>query len=127
MLTQEIGTYHAAAFDDLGSLYYSEEDYDDFYYGKGSTYPDVNGSIGILFEQASSRGHVQNSDNGVLTFPFTVRNQLTAAFSTLKAAYNMREKLLRYMKDFYASARKAAGRSKQKPWFWKPQRPCNCL
>ncbi|MGB0392809.1 MAG: M14 family zinc carboxypeptidase, partial [Flavobacteriaceae bacterium] len=30
MLTQEIGTYHAAAFDDLGSLYYSEEDYDDF-------------------------------------------------------------------------------------------------
>ena len=124
MLTQEIGTYHAAAFDDLGSLYYSEEDYDDFYYGKGSTYPDVNGSIGILFEQASSRGHVQNSDNGVLTFPFTVRNQLTAAFSTLKAAYNMREKLLRYMKDFYANTRKAAGRSKQKALvFGNPKDP----
>ena len=47
-LTKEIGTYHAAAFDDIGSLYYSEENYDDFYYGKGSTFPDINGSIGIL-------------------------------------------------------------------------------
>ena len=45
---------------------------------KGSTYPDVNGSIGILFEQASSRGHVQNSITEYC-LPFTVRNQLTAA------------------------------------------------
>ena len=44
-LTQKIGSFHVEAFDKLGSLYYSEEDYDDFYYGKGSTYPDVNGSI----------------------------------------------------------------------------------
>jgi hypothetical protein len=36
-----------------------------------------------------------------LTFPFTIRNQLTAAFSTLEAAKNMRVKLLNYMKDFY--------------------------
>ncbi len=113
-LTQEIGMYHAAAFDQLGSLYYSEEDYDDFYYGKGSTYPDVNGSIGILFEQASSRGHVQESDNGLLTFPFTVRNQLTAAFSTLKAATSMRIKLLQYMRQFYNDARVESMKSKQK-------------
>ena len=58
-LTAEIGAYHARALNRIGSLYYSEEDYDDYYYGKGSTFPDVNGSIGILFEQASSRGHVQ--------------------------------------------------------------------
>ena len=113
-LTQEIGKYHAAAFDKIGSLYYSEEDYDDFYYGKGSTYPDVNGSIGILFEQASSRGHVQESDNGLLTFPFTVRNQLTAAFSTLKAAHTMRVKLLDYMRQFYNDARTESSKSKQK-------------
>ena len=35
---------------------------------KGSTYPDANGGIGILFEQGSSRGHIQNSDNGFLHF-----------------------------------------------------------
>lgn len=113
-LTKEIGTYHAEALNKIGSLYYTEESYDDFYYGKGSTYPDVNGSIGILFEQASSRGHIQDSDNGVLTFPFTVRNQLTAAFSTLKAAQNMRVKLLRYMRDFYKDARQEAAKNKSK-------------
>lgn len=100
-LTKEIGTYHEKALNSIGSLYYSEEDYDDFFFGKASTYPDANGSIGILFEQGSSRGHIQESVNGILTFPFTIRNQLTAAFSTLEAAKNMRVKLLNYMKDFY--------------------------
>lgn len=100
-LTREIGTYHEKALNSIGSLYYSEEDYDDFFFGKASTYPDANGGIGILFEQGSSRGHIQESVNGILTFPFTIRNQLTAAFSTLEAAKNMRIKLLNYMKDFY--------------------------
>ena len=100
-LTEQIGTYHASALDEIGSLYYSKESYDDFYYGKGSTFPDINGSIGILFEQASSRGHIQESANGILTFPFTIRNQLTAGLSTLKAAYNMREQLLQYQYGFF--------------------------
>tara|TARA_B110000914_G_C15518658_1_gene475383 strand:+ start:1410 stop:3947 length:2538 start_codon:yes stop_codon:yes gene_type:complete len=100
-LTKEIGTYHEDALNKIGSLYYSEESYDDFFFGKASTYPDANGSIGILFEQGSSRGHIQESTNGILTFPFTIRNQLTAAFSTLNAAQNMRVKLLNYMKDFH--------------------------
>ena len=104
-LTREIGTYHAKAFDKLGSLYYSEESFDDFYYGKGSTFPDINGSIGILFEQASSRGHAQETENGILTFSFTIRNQITAAFSTLEAAKNMRTKILQYQQDFYSEAR----------------------
>ncbi|MFT6798107.1 MAG: hypothetical protein ACJAWA_000215 [Nonlabens sp.] len=105
-LTRQIGNYLADGFDDIGSLYYTEEDYDDFYYGKGSTFPDINGSIGILFEQASSRGHAQNSDNGVLTFPFTIKNQFTAALSTLKAATGMRKELLDYQAQFYKDARK---------------------
>ena len=83
-LTKEIATYHAKALDKIGSLYYSEESFDDFYYGKGSTFPDINGGIGILFEQASSRGHAQETENGILTFPFTIRNQFTAAYQLWK-------------------------------------------
>ena len=105
-LTKEIGTYHAKALDKIGSLYYSEESYDDFYYGKGSTFPDINGSIGILFEQGSSRGHAQETVNGILTFPFTIRNQFTAALSTLEAARKMRVKILQYQQDFYKESRK---------------------
>ncbi len=113
-LTAEIGTYHAKALDKIGSLYYSEENYDDYYYGKGSTFPDINGSIGILFEQGSSRGHIQESENGILTFPFTIRNQFTTALSTVEAARNMRTKILGYQRDFYAGARNEAAKSSAK-------------
>ncbi|MDA8699510.1 M14 family metallopeptidase, partial [Flavobacteriaceae bacterium] len=112
ILTKEIGEFHAEALNEIGSLYYTEESFDDFYYGKGSTYPDVNGSIGILFEQASSRGHIQESDHGLLTFPFTIRNQFKTALSTLKAAKNMRVKLLNYQRKFYADALKESNQSK---------------
>ena len=111
-LTKEIGTYHAKALDKIGSQYYSEESYDDFYYGKGSTFPDINGSIGILFEQGSSRGHAQETSNGILTFPFTIRNQYTAAMSTLEAAKNMRVKILKYQQDFYKKARNESSKAK---------------
>jgi hypothetical protein len=113
-LTREIGTYHAKALDKIGSLYYSEEGYDDYYYGKGSTFPDVNGSIGILFEQGSSRGHIQESENGLLTFPFTIRNQFTTALSTIEAANNMREKILNYQQKYYQDIKSEASRSKVK-------------
>lgn len=104
-LTKEIAGYHAKAFDKIGSTYYSEESFDDFYYGKGSTFPDINGSIGILFEQGSSRGHAQETDNGILTFPFTIRNQFTAILSTIEAADKMRVKILKYQQQFYKNAR----------------------
>ena len=113
-LTMEIGKFHEEALNKIGSLYYTEEDYDDFYYGKGSTYPDVNGSIGILFEQASSRGHAQETANGILTFSFTIRNQFTAALSTIKAANELRKDLLDFQRDFYQQARLEGEKNKEK-------------
>lgn len=100
-LTRKMGEYHAKALDQIGSLYFTQEGYDDFYYGKGSTYPDAQGAIGILFEQASSRGHAQESVNGVLRFPFTIRNHFVTMLSSLKAVNELREELLNYQRDFY--------------------------
>ncbi|MCB0519322.1 MAG: zinc carboxypeptidase [Lewinellaceae bacterium] len=113
-LTFKIGEYHAAALDEIGSLYYTEESYDDFYYGKGSTFPDAQGCIGILFEQASSRGHLRKTENGPLSFPFTIRNQVATALSTQKAAIAMRTELLEYQRDFYKNALEAARRDGRK-------------
>lgn len=113
-LTAEIGNFHAKALNQIGSMYYTQESYDDFYYGKGSTYPDVNGAVGILFEQASSRGHAQETPNGILTFSFTIRNQFTAALSTLEAARNMRVKLLDHQKNFFEESRNLAAKNKNK-------------
>jgi hypothetical protein len=103
-LTGKIGEYHAKFLDNIGSLYYTKEDFDDYYYGKGSTYPDANGSIGILFEQASSRGHAQESVHGILTFPFTIRNQFQTSLSTLQAAYELKNDLLDWQREFYKTA-----------------------
>lgn len=113
-LTKRIGDFHAEALNKIGSLYYTEESFDDYFYGKGSTFPDINGSIGILFEQASSRGHMQESENGILTFPFTIRNQFTTILSTLKAADSMREELLEYQHGFYKDARQEASKKNTK-------------
>lgn len=107
-LTTKIGNYHAKALDSIGSLYYSKESFDDFYYGKGSTFPDINGSIGILFEQASSRGSGQLTDNGLLSFPFTIKNQFTTALSTLKASVELKNEILELQHQFYRNAEKSA-------------------
>lgn len=103
-LTSKIAAFHTQYLDKIGSLYFTKEGYDDFYYGKGSTYPDAQGCVGILFEQASSRGHAQQTNNGLLTFPFTIRNQLTTEFSTLAAVRHLRKELLTYQRDFFKEA-----------------------
>lgn len=107
-LTASIGKFHAKYLDSIGSLYFTKEGYDDFYYGKGSTFPDIHGAVGILFEQASSRGHAQQTDNGLLTFPFTIRNQFVTSLSTLDAARNLRKEMLNYQRDFYRSVKTEA-------------------
>ena len=120
-LTEKIATFHAKQLDQIGSLYYSKESFDDFYYGKGSTYPDVNGCMGILFEQASSRGHLRETDNGLLSFPFTIRNQVRTSLSTQKAGRALRKDLLEFQRNFYQNAQKEAQQSKVKGYVFGEQ------
>ncbi len=103
-ITAKIAKFHAKALDKIGSLYYSKESFDDFYYGKGSTYPDLQGAIGILFEQASARGHLQQSDSGDVSFPFAIRNHLTTSLSSIEAAQALRKTLLNYQRNFFKRA-----------------------
>ena len=107
-LTTQLATFHAKALDKKQRLYYSEENYDDFYYGKGSTYPDINGSIGILFEQASSRGMQQDTINGLLTFEFGIQNHVLTSLSTINGAWQHKLELKEYRKRFYQQTTKLA-------------------
>lgn len=103
-LTAKIAGYHARLLSENRVQFYTEESFDDFYYGKGSTYPDVQGSIGILFEQASSRGSAQETENGLLTFPYSIKNQVLASLSTLHAVGDMRMELNEFKRDFFKTA-----------------------
>jgi hypothetical protein len=107
-LTAEIGRYHAIYLDSIGSLYYTEESYDDYYLGKGSSYPDAHGSVGILFEQAGTKGYLREVPGGFLSFRFAIRNQFTVSLSTIQAGLNMRVRLLDMQRDFYLSSLREA-------------------
>lgn len=117
-ITEKIAEYHARYLDQIGSLYYSKESFDDYYYGKGSTYPDVQGAVGILFEQASSRGHLQESQHGQVSFPFTVRNQVRTALSSFEAATGMQVEMNQYMTEFYRQARAEADADNNKAYIF---------
>ena len=104
VLTHEIAKYHAKFLDNIGTTYFSEEQFDDYYFGKGSSYPDINSSVGILFEQAGFRGRYRETPNGLKSLAFAIKNQFTVSLSTLEAAMNLKDELLDHQKEFYKSA-----------------------
>ncbi len=113
-ITAELATYHARALDSVNQPYFTEEQFDDFYYGKGSTYPDALGAIGILFEQASARGHLADSSNGLLSFQTAIRNQFLTSLSTIEGAIANHQKLLTYRRDFRLQTADLASRDRIK-------------
>lgn len=96
--------YYSSALDNIGSLYYTKESFDGTYPGYGSSYPDLQGALALLFEQASSRGHIQDTKYGTITFPFTIRNQFESSIATVKAAVENKVILRKYQQDFFKSA-----------------------
>ena len=95
----------AAALDSLGSLYFTKEVYDNSYPGYGSTYPNFLGGLGLVFEQASARGLVQESaHHGVLTFPFAIRNHVRTGLATVRVAIEERQSLQDYQREFFRTA-----------------------
>ncbi len=107
-LTEAVAAHHAAVFDGAGRLYYSREGFDDFYLGKGSTYPDAHGAVGFLFEQASAEGHRMETANGELAFTFGIKNQLLASLSMVEGGVAKRLELLEHQRDFFRGALAAA-------------------
>lgn len=102
-LTAKIGEYHAQILDQNGVMYFTQENYDDFFMGKGSTYPDLFGTVGILFEQPSSRGTKQNTVNGLLDFPTSISNQFLTSLSSLKASSELKDELLAYQRNHFVN------------------------
>ena len=103
-LTTELATFHAKTLNEKGMRFYSQESYDDFYPGKGSTYPDLHGSIGILFEQARANGGNLSTIEGMRTLVDGIDNQFRTALSTLTGAFALKDKLLNYKKEFSKKA-----------------------
>ncbi len=113
-LTAKLAKFHQRALDEIKQSYFSRQMFDDFYYGKGSTYPDINGAIGVLFEQASPRGQVQATRNGELRLQDAIHNQVTTSISSLKGSLALKDELLEYQSEFYQGKDKTLKRGRQK-------------
>lgn len=103
-LNNAFAPYYVRALDSIGSFYYTKESFDGTYPGYGSSYPDLQGGLAILFEQASSRGHIQETSYGKITFPFTIRNQFISSMATIKAAVGNKTTLRKYQQEFFITA-----------------------
>lgn len=99
-LTEQLGRFHARALDRAERLYYSGESFDDFYPGKGSTWPDLQGTVGILFEQASAAGLVRDTEQGRITLPMAVHNHVLTTLSTLDGARELGDELKAFREDY---------------------------
>jgi hypothetical protein len=103
-----ISREHADRLDQLGELYTSEEGFDNFYIGKGSTYPLVNGGVGILFEAGAARGGAIETDNGIRTYAQNIRIHFNTGLTTIDGARKNRPALLAYQRDFFTIAQREA-------------------
>ncbi len=115
-LTEKLAEYHAAELDAAGELYFTQERFDDYYVGKGSTYPDLTGGVGILFEQGSARGHLMRTPFGLRTFADAVANQVRTSLSTLRGGHELGEDLIAYQAEFFREQRQAAQRERNSGW-----------
>ena len=105
-LNRIFANYFSKALDDIGSLYFSGEAFDNSYPGYGSTYPDIHGGLGLLFEQASSRGHLQETTTQPISFAFTIRNQVRTSIATVQAGFEQRMLLHTHLRAFFEDAQK---------------------
>lgn len=108
-LNRRMNRFLTEQLDSEGALYVSEEVFDDFYLGYGSSYPGLLGSVPYLFEQSSVRGILQETNRGVLRHDDKTGQQARVGLALIDAGVENRARLLNHQRDFYArSARMAA-------------------
>ena len=99
-----------------GRLYFHGERFDNYYIGKGSTYPLINGGVGILYEAAAALGREIETDNGLRTYRENIRKHFRTSIASIESAVKLRIALLRYQKDFYENAVADASKYATKAW-----------
>ncbi|AFL85330.1 Zinc carboxypeptidase [Belliella baltica DSM 15883] len=115
-INNKFAGYFSKALDEIGSLYWTKETFDNSYPGYGSTYPDIQGGLGLVFEQGSSRGHIQSSQRGDITFQFTIRNQLKISMATMEAGVKERIYMHQYLREFFKTGMDEAAKNSVKSY-----------
>ncbi|NUO00961.1 MAG: peptidase M14, partial [Saprospiraceae bacterium] len=99
------GMANVRAFDKHRINYFTREAFDFFYPGYGSSYPSVQGAIGMLTEQGGIGGGraVMTEEGTVQTFRQRIFDHYTTSIATIFKSAEHRRKLLRYSYDTWSS------------------------
>ncbi len=91
----QLGQQQASWFDRYGFAYTTREMFDAFYPGYGSEWPTLQGGLGVLWEQAGTRGLVVDRDDETkLKYQDAVQHHYISCLATLEIAAERREALL---------------------------------
>jgi hypothetical protein len=102
------GNGNAKIMDEHKRLYYRAEWFDLFYPGYGDSYPSMNGSIGMTYEQAGhSRGGraARRNDGSVLTLEERAFNHYRTSVSTVRTALENKTVMLNDFASFFKNAK----------------------
>ena len=114
--------FHNKFLSNIGTLTYTKETYDGWFTGCGDALPNLLGGVAFLFEQTSSRGHIQERNGVTIRFSDAIRNQAYGSFSTIYAGVEMKEELLNYQRRAYKEAQQEAAKAAIKGYvFGNPQ------
>ena len=100
-----IADANARAFDQFGWGYYTKESFDSFYPGYGTSYPSINGAVGMTYEQASARGvSIERRDGTILTLREAAWHHFTTSMATLRIVAERRTERIRDFHAFFVTA-----------------------
>ncbi|MFZ5609744.1 MAG: M14 family metallopeptidase [Pseudomonadota bacterium] len=115
-LLDALSRYPAQQLDAEKRPYFTAERFDNYYLGKGSTYPSVTGGVGILFEQSGSEGIAIDSAHGPQSYRENIRQHMNSGLAIIRGGHALRAKFLSYQKDFFESALKDAAKARDKAY-----------
>ncbi len=102
-LTRLLNQVIAEQLDSEGALSVSEEVFDDYYLGYGSSYPALLGAVALLFEQSSSDGIQIDTVNGLKQYAEKIgqhfRVALALSHSTAENRATLRAFQRRYLRE----------------------------
>jgi hypothetical protein len=113
----------AAAADQEGRLYVTEEYFDDYYLGYGSSYPALLGAIAYTFEQSATRGLVYDGADGPQRYDDKIAEHFRTTTALIEAAVARRADLQDYQRRYFERRRADAASDPVKAYvFASPDR-----
>ena len=108
-LTRAISQTTARYLDSIEVPYFTGSGYDDYFIGKGACYGDIQGSVCILHELSSTRGHLRDCGKfGIRSFAETVLWQRTATRGVIDGAVANAQAIKDFQRRFFQDAAAAA-------------------